>query len=298
MTVTPAKLAANRRNAQKSTGPRTAEGKKRCSRNAVTHGIFCNDLVLQGEDPKLFESFRNTLLMELSPQTIVELMICDRIVAAQWKLRRLNTVEAMTHQTNAQRTVMDHLRDSDEAAEEAPDDSDEQFMNEIEAKGRERRLKVILKLPWPMWIDELQKLMDENEEYVSPTAAISKSFLNDDGLMERLSRYEQRLELSIHRNLAKLERMRKQTQPEKKYCPFLTREAYTGPIEELMREDEAKDEDEEERTTKSTKDTRKKKNEKVDVEEYEPARTPPIAISGTSKVHGASTSDGLIREAS
>src|SRR4051812_13714768 len=115
--VSPARLAANRRNAKKSTGPKTVEGKRRCSRNAVTHGIFCNDLVLAGESQAVFDSLRNNLLMELSPQTLVELMICDRIVAAQWKLRRLNTAEAMTHQTNAQRTVLDQVCRSDDAME-------------------------------------------------------------------------------------------------------------------------------------------------------------------------------------
>ncbi|MBC8104963.1 MAG: hypothetical protein H7Z14_00100 [Anaerolineae bacterium] len=171
-------------------------------------GSFATISFFKAEDPKLFESFLNALLMQLSPQDIVELMICDRIVNAQWKLRRLNTAEAMTHQSNAQRTVLDHVSQSDDAAEL---DNDDDETDDVEHAERVSRLKLIMKMPWPMWIDEIEKLMDANKEYVSPTAAISKSFLENDGVMERPSRYEQRLELSIHRNLKQLERMRKQT---------------------------------------------------------------------------------------
>ncbi|MEA2709630.1 MAG: hypothetical protein QOF78_2231, partial [Phycisphaerales bacterium] len=48
--VSQRKRRANRRNAQKSTGPRTAEGKRRAARNSISHGIFCFDLLLDGED--------------------------------------------------------------------------------------------------------------------------------------------------------------------------------------------------------------------------------------------------------
>src|SRR5687767_8797500 len=45
-TISRKKLAANRRNARQSTGPRTDEGKAVSSRNAVTHAIFCRDLLV------------------------------------------------------------------------------------------------------------------------------------------------------------------------------------------------------------------------------------------------------------
>ena len=47
--ASPAQLAANRRNAQKSTGPRTAEGKKRASLNALKHGMTAKTVVLPHE---------------------------------------------------------------------------------------------------------------------------------------------------------------------------------------------------------------------------------------------------------
>jgi hypothetical protein len=48
--VSSRKRAANRANARKSTGPRTPEGKARSSRNAISHGIYCQNLLLPGED--------------------------------------------------------------------------------------------------------------------------------------------------------------------------------------------------------------------------------------------------------
>src|SRR4051794_36268654 len=80
MTATLAKLAANRANAMKSTGPRTERGKRRSSMNGVTHGMFCREIVLPDEDAGEFERFRIAVLRRLSPQDVVELMLCDRIV--------------------------------------------------------------------------------------------------------------------------------------------------------------------------------------------------------------------------
>ena len=79
MVTTPAvsarRIKANRRNAKKSTGPRTTEGKARSSRNAVTHGIFCQDVVVQDEDRQTFNQLRYELIAEHRPQTITELFL-------------------------------------------------------------------------------------------------------------------------------------------------------------------------------------------------------------------------------
>src|SRR5689334_16224576 len=89
--VSARKLRANRRNARKSTGPRTSAGKRTSSRNAVTHGLFCNELVLKGESHELFHGIRQGFIASLKPQNLVELLIVDRLTAATWKLRRLQS---------------------------------------------------------------------------------------------------------------------------------------------------------------------------------------------------------------
>ena len=55
-TISPQKMAANRRNAQKSTGPRSAAGKSRARFNALKHGVTAQIPVLPGEDPALFHA--------------------------------------------------------------------------------------------------------------------------------------------------------------------------------------------------------------------------------------------------
>ncbi len=86
-------LQANRQNAQKSTGPRTAEGKAASSQNAVTHGLLSRRVVIAGEDRLQFEAFRNELFEQLAPVGIIESQLTDQIAANFWRLRRAGSVE-------------------------------------------------------------------------------------------------------------------------------------------------------------------------------------------------------------
>ena len=43
-------VEANRRNAKKSTGPNTADGKRRSAKNSIKHGLFANEIVLDGPE--------------------------------------------------------------------------------------------------------------------------------------------------------------------------------------------------------------------------------------------------------
>ena len=62
-----AQIQANRLNAQKSTGPRTVEGKAVVAQNAVRHGLLAQQVVIRGEDPGEFEFYRDQMLGELAP---------------------------------------------------------------------------------------------------------------------------------------------------------------------------------------------------------------------------------------
>lgn len=68
-TISPAKVAANRRNAQKATGPRTAEGKARSRWNAVQHGLLSKRLALvDAEGNRAFVRLLASLSEDLRPQ--------------------------------------------------------------------------------------------------------------------------------------------------------------------------------------------------------------------------------------
>jgi hypothetical protein len=89
MTISPRKLAANRANAKKSTGPRSVEGKRRSSINGLTHGLFSERIVLPDEDASEFARFRGAMYEEISPREIAEHMLFEDIVRLNWRLRRL-----------------------------------------------------------------------------------------------------------------------------------------------------------------------------------------------------------------
>jgi hypothetical protein len=89
------RIAANRRNAKKSTGPKTPDGKAASSQNATTHGLTAQRrVVLADEDPAAFDELRVELHLELSPGSQFEKLLVDRIVAVQWRLGRVPAVEA------------------------------------------------------------------------------------------------------------------------------------------------------------------------------------------------------------
>ena len=95
-TATPPKLdraEINRRNAQKSTGPRTPEGKNRSRFNAVKHGMTARTLVLPGEDPDALQERLDSWIGNLQPQNEVEQFLVEQAVQSSWKLDRADRAE-------------------------------------------------------------------------------------------------------------------------------------------------------------------------------------------------------------
>ena len=79
-----AKAAANQRNAQKSTGPRTAAGKEKSKFNALSHGQTARSVLLPGDDPAALNALRNTLLDDLQPRNSLESALIVRIADDKW----------------------------------------------------------------------------------------------------------------------------------------------------------------------------------------------------------------------
>jgi hypothetical protein len=88
-----AQVHANRLNSQKSTGPRTAEGKAVVAQNALKHGLLAREAVIRGEDPGEFEFYRDRLLGELAPVGLTESVLAERAVGLSWRLRRAERVQ-------------------------------------------------------------------------------------------------------------------------------------------------------------------------------------------------------------
>ncbi len=97
--ATEAQVNANRANAQKSTGPRTAEGKAAVAQNALTHGLMARAAVLQGEEWEDYTSFRENLIQELYPDGVQEEELAERIVGLYWRLRRAERYQNAVFET-------------------------------------------------------------------------------------------------------------------------------------------------------------------------------------------------------
>lgn len=102
------RLAANRANALKSTGPRTSQGKTNSAQNAVKHGLR-SQVYFQNRPTKThrcheesnhpaecgatYATFQYELERELQPKTILQKTLFPQIVSLAWRLRRLPHTE-------------------------------------------------------------------------------------------------------------------------------------------------------------------------------------------------------------
>jgi hypothetical protein len=84
-----ARIAANRRNALKSTGPRTPQGKQAVRMNALWHGAYAQSPVLPGEDPAAFSLLLVDLRRQYQPVSPEEDALVGHLARAAWRLRHL-----------------------------------------------------------------------------------------------------------------------------------------------------------------------------------------------------------------
>ncbi len=87
-------VAANHANAARSTGPKTPEGRKWSSFNALQHGIYARDVVLPGEDRDAYDALLQQLGEDLMPEGRVEAGLLKRLADIWWRLDRTAAIEA------------------------------------------------------------------------------------------------------------------------------------------------------------------------------------------------------------
>jgi hypothetical protein len=84
---------ANRRNAQKSTGPKTEEGKRRSRRNAVRHGLCAETVIEPIEDIEDYQGFESAIIADFDAETAVERELVLRLASLLWRIRRATSIE-------------------------------------------------------------------------------------------------------------------------------------------------------------------------------------------------------------
>jgi hypothetical protein len=86
-------IEANRRNALKSTGPTTPEGKARSRCNAVRHGLTAETVIDVLEDAEDYQAFEAAVIADYDAESAVERELVLRLASVLWRLRRATGIE-------------------------------------------------------------------------------------------------------------------------------------------------------------------------------------------------------------
>jgi hypothetical protein len=172
-------IEANRRNALRSTGPRTENGKQQSRRNALKHGLSAETVIEPLENPEEYRVFEEAVVSEYLPQTPVERELVHRLASLFWRLRRATSIE--TGLLQMQSEIVRAFRSCREKMAQAGERED----SETSADYREDAL---FTLQGP------QVLEPDVRPAKIPSRDIAVSFLRlanlDSELIDRLSRYE------------------------------------------------------------------------------------------------------------
>ena len=149
-----AKIEANRQNAQKSTGPKSQEGKEKSKMNALKHGLVAQATVIPAGEAKEsdteFTQLLDLVMEEFEPQSFIEEMLTERIAICYWRLRRaayaevgeirksLDTVKGETSEEDTARFLTAKFK-CEQTDEEDPDAVDKEALDELQntAEGLE-----------------------------------------------------------------------------------------------------------------------------------------------------------------
>src|SRR5690242_4993389 len=91
--ISPFRLQANRRNALRSTGPKTDEGKQQSRANAFRHGLTAETIVASLEDAEDYKAFEAVIISDYCAETAVARELVLRLASILWRLRRATAIE-------------------------------------------------------------------------------------------------------------------------------------------------------------------------------------------------------------
>ena len=86
-------IESNRRNAVKSSGPKTEAGKEQSRRNATRHGLTAETVVEILEDAEDYKGFEANIIADYDARTAVERELVLRLASLLWRIRRATGIE-------------------------------------------------------------------------------------------------------------------------------------------------------------------------------------------------------------
>ena len=101
-------IEANRRNAVKSTGPISEQGKHRSRQNAVRHGLCAETVVETIEEIDDYRGFEAAIIADYDARTAVDCELVLRLASLLWRLRRATAIE--TDLLRIQAEILQELR--------------------------------------------------------------------------------------------------------------------------------------------------------------------------------------------
>jgi hypothetical protein len=178
-------IQANRRNALKSTGPNTAEGKQQSRRNALRHGLTAETVIGALEDAEDYKAFEAAIIADYDAQSAVERELVLRLASLLWRLRRATMMETGLFDIQAE-----HVREFRQA-------------RLAEAKSRRSLHALFGRADWGDFggheasdgkASLTQRVPDSVQALLNPDADLANCFLRLANLpsyaLDRLSRYE------------------------------------------------------------------------------------------------------------
>ena len=206
-------IEANRRNALKSTGPRSEEGKQRASQNAVRHGLTAETVIEPTEDREDYKAFEQAVAANYDAESAVERELVLRLVSLLWRLRRATSIE--TGLFDIERDVLSEGDNQAQAQSKARGGSFTTLFSIGQRPANKR--------PGEGWTETSSKRHTiENEHSASEATVIAgatnmqtdvaRRFLRlaklDNGVFEKLGRYEMALWRQVRQTLFTLEGLR------------------------------------------------------------------------------------------
>jgi len=185
-------IEANRRNALKSTGPRTDAGKQQSRRNAVRHGLTAETVVDFLEDPEDYKAFEIAVASDFDAHTAVERELVLRLASLLWRLRRATAID-----TGLLQIAGDIDKVSDPEIARRANETNVTDVDQIEHFAHE--------------LDEHEKEESASQPPLALSSIISKRFMRlDAGAVERLSRSETALWRQVYQVIFVLDHLRRQ----------------------------------------------------------------------------------------
>jgi hypothetical protein len=102
-------IEANRRNARKSTGPVTQEGKQHSRCNALRHGLTAETVIGALEDAEDYKAFEAAVAAGFDAETAVERELVLRLASLLWRLRRATAIDTGLLETSSERDAAPHF---------------------------------------------------------------------------------------------------------------------------------------------------------------------------------------------